>query len=68
MIRNLLDMARNARHRLAQCAHTRHAVKNGAVTTHVLYCGAVFIEGHGAYPLIAGVMGAFVLAESLLGE
>ena len=36
--------------------------------SHTAYCGAIFMEGHGIYPVMAGIMGIFVTLELLKGE
>lgn len=55
---------------LIRIAHeTRaHRLKATVAVSHVSYCGAVFVEGHGAYPVIAGVMGVLILVEFFKGE
>lgn len=54
-------------HKIVHEAH-EHRLKATAAATHVTYCGAVFIEGHGMYPCVAGIMGVLILIEFVRGE
>ncbi len=44
-----------------------HTFHFGETWTHALYCGALFIEGHGLYAVIGGVLGIFVVLNTLVG-
>lgn len=35
---------------------------------HSLYCGVLFIEGHGLYAVVGGILGLFVLTNALFGD
>ena len=40
------------------------AAKVGHHAVHLIYCGAVFVEGHGLYAWAAGGLGVFVLSDA----
>lgn len=42
-------------------------VDRGEHWTHALYCAALFLEGHGFYALIGGVLGVFVILHIFVG-
>lgn len=51
--------------RLQNC---HHSTKKAAVLSHCAYGGAVFIEGHGVYPILAGVLAVVIVVEYLAEE
>lgn len=44
-----------------------HALHVGESWTHALYCGVLFVEGHGLYATVGGALGFVVLLNLLLG-
>lgn len=45
--------------------HLGHA---GEPYIHTLYCGVLFFEGHGLYAMVGGVLGIFVLFNTVFGD
>ena len=45
-----------------------HRVGHSEVWLHGAYYAAVFIEGHGVYTIIAGVLGVVVIIQHFVGE
>lgn len=66
MIKAWLARAKAVRGKMAKGVHKPLLIGGGL--THLAYCAAVFIEGHGVYALAAGGMGAVVAIGMLLGE
>jgi len=42
----------------------RTAVR-GETFTHAIYCFVLFFEGHGAYAVVGGVVGVFIVLASI---
>lgn len=59
------SLLRNLRARLHKVGH---AAGTSEPWFHVAYCSALFVEGHGLYATIGGVMGVVVLVAHLFGE
>lgn len=63
---------REALHAIAEkarsCPRARHALQKAAFTSHIGYFAAVSVEAHGVYAMAAGVAGAFIVVEHLMGD
>lgn len=51
-----------------RCEKMKGRVQRSAFVAHLAYYGGVFIEGHGFYPIVAGVLALVVLIEGAVGE
>ncbi len=38
----------------------------GESWTHALYCGVLFVEGHGLYAVVGGILGIFVVLNMVI--
>ncbi len=51
----------------AKSARIHHTLHLGETWTHAIYCGVLFVEGHGMYASVGGVLGAFVVLNLIVG-
>ena len=58
-------MTTHLRKPMHRIAHRIHGVE---LTCHLIYFGAVFVEGHGIYAWAGGAAGAALLLATLLGQ
>lgn len=55
-------MLEKIKHRLSRLTH------EGEPWIHSAYCAVLYVEGHGLYAMIGGVLGLFVLANIIPGD
>lgn len=57
-------MLKLIRHKTARVHAILH---HGEHWTHAVYCGVLYVEGHGVYATVGGVLGALVVVNLILG-
>lgn len=65
---NILKSIKAAHARLVSGHGRFHKVTaHGEHWIHAIYCGALYIEGHGLYAVIGGVLGLVVILNIIIG-
>lgn len=56
------------KHLVLKSEKVQHTLHRGEAWVHALYCGVLFIEGHGLYATVGGVLGMIVLINTIFGD